>query len=262
MRENTPVIAALSLGLSLAAAPGHAAEQLTVMISGGFSMAYDAVVPAFERDTGIKVTTLSGASQGSGPNTIRSQLEHRADVDVVILSAEGLSELVASGRIVAGSQQGLASAPLAAAAARGRPKPDIGTMDGLKRALLGTRLLVLPGSTSGLFIRDEVFPRLGIAGKVATRVVSRGTEATATLASGEADLAIAPASELTGRPGIEIIGVLPSEAQLVQVFTAAIVSTSRHAAGARRLIAFLASNRTVAAIETSGMTPVGDRNRK
>ena len=59
-------------------------NNLAVIISGGFSLAYHKVLPDFERLTGIAVTTLSGASQGTGPKTIKHQLEAGADVDVVI----------------------------------------------------------------------------------------------------------------------------------------------------------------------------------
>src|ERR1700739_2452605 len=87
----------------LATSPGNTMEKLVVMISGGFSLAYHQVLPEFERNTNIAVTTLSGASQGTGPKTIRSQLEQGTEVDVVIMSGEGLDELKASGRITAGS---------------------------------------------------------------------------------------------------------------------------------------------------------------
>src|SRR5581483_2806318 len=141
--------------------------------------------PEFERNTGIAVTTLSGASQGTGPKTIKSQLEQGADVDVVILSKEGLSELMAAGRIAPGSEVELATVPLGLAVRQGAPKPDIGSVDALKRALLGSRL-VMGGSSSGIFVKEVVLPKLGIAGKVSLKMVARGTESTAALAAGEA----------------------------------------------------------------------------
>jgi molybdate transport system substrate-binding protein len=90
---------------------------------------------------------------------------------------------------------------------------------------------------------------------VSTKVMPRGTESTALLAAGEADLAIGPMSELHNQPGIEIVGPLPNEVQLVQVFTAAIVKTSSRSEQAKQLIHFLASDRTVAAIRRSLMEP-------
>jgi molybdate transport system substrate-binding protein len=233
-------------------------QNLTVIISGGFSLAYHEVLPAFERLTGIAVTTLSGASQGTGPKTIKHQLEAGVDVDVVIMSKEGLGELIALGRIVAGSDVELATVPIGAAVRQGLPKPDVSTVDAFKRAVLAARLVAIPASTSGIFLKDEVFPKLGIADKVTFRVMARGTESTALLAAGEADLALGPVSELVDQAGIEPAGVLPDEIQLIQMFTAAIVNTSRQQEQARQLIEFLVSDQAAAAIRTSGMEPVGN----
>jgi molybdate transport system substrate-binding protein len=262
MLKRVMAVLAANLAMSLALSPGNAMENLTVMISGGFSLAYHQILPEFERNTGIAVTTLSGASQGTGPKTIKSQLEQGTDVDVVILSGEGLDELQASGRIVAGSEVRLAGVPLGAAVRQGSSKPDISTVDALKRALLSARLVALPGSTSGIFMKDEVLPRLAIADKVSSKLFARGIDSTKALAAGEADLAIGPMSELVNQPGIELVGALPDDVQLVQIFTAAIVKTARNREQAKRLIEFLASDRNTTAIKNSGMTPVGNRRKQ
>ena len=232
-------------------------NKLNVVISGGFSLAYHKVLPEFERLTGIAVTTLSGASQGSGPKTIKYQLEAGADVDVVIMSREGLGELIAIGRIAAGSDAELATAALGAAVRQGDPKPDLGSVEAFKRAVVNARLVAIPASTSGIFLKDEVFPELGIADRVTFRVMARGTESTALLAAGEADLALGPVSELVDQAGIESAGVLPDDIQLIQMFVAAIVNTSRRSEQARRLIEFLTSDQAEAAIRNSGMEPTG-----
>jgi molybdate transport system substrate-binding protein len=234
-------------------------SSVTVIISGGFSLAYHKVLPEFEHSTGIAVTTLSGASQGTGPKTIKYQLEAGADVDVVIMSKEGLGELIAIGRIAAGSDAELATVPLGAAVRQGDPKPDLGSVEAFKQAVLNARLVALPASTSGIFVKDEVFPRLGIAGKVSSRMMARGTESTALLAAGEADLAIGPVSELVDQPGVEPVGALPDDVQMIQMFMVAIVNTSRRPAQAKRLIEFLVSDQVAAAIRASGMEPAGRR---
>jgi molybdate transport system substrate-binding protein len=260
MLKRAMAVLAVNLAMSFAASPGDAMEKLTVMISGGFSLAYRQVLPEFERSTGIAVTTLSGASQGTGPKTIKAQLAQGADVDVVILSKEGLNELIAASRIAAGSEAELASVPLGAAVRQGAPRPDISSVDALKQALLKARLVALPASTSGIFMKDEVFPRLAIADKVSSKLMARGTDSTAMLAAGEADLAIGPVSELVNQPGIELVGPLPDDVQLVQVFTAAMVGTAHNPEQAKRLIEFLSSDRTTAAIKSAGMEPLGNRH--
>ena len=259
--KRTMAILAIQLAAFLASSPGNAMEKLVVMISGGFSLAYKQVLPEFERSTGISVTTLSGASQGTGPKTIKSQLEAGTEVDVVILSGEGLDELKASGRIVEGSDAKLAGVPLGAAVRQGSARPDVGSVDALKKALAGARLVALPGSTSGIFMKDEVLPKLGIADKVRWKLYARGIEATNAVAAGEADLAIGPVSEQVNQPGIEQVGVLPDEVQLVQIFTAAIVKTAHNPEQAKRLIVFLASDQTTTAIKNSGMQPAGSTRK-
>jgi molybdate transport system substrate-binding protein len=262
MLKHALSVLAATLAMCLAVSEGNAMENLTVMISGGFSLAYRQVLPEFERNTGITVATLSGASQGTGPKTIKSQLEQGTEVDVVILSKEGLDELIAAGRIATGSAAELASVPLGAAVRQGSAKPDIGSVDALTRALLSARLVALPGSTSGIFLKDEIFPKLAIADKVRSKLFARGIESTGALAAGEVDLAIGPVSELVNQPGIELVGALPDDVQLVQVFKAAIVGTTHRSEQAKRLIEFLASDQTTTAIKNSGMQPLGNRHKQ
>lgn len=240
--------------------PNSAEAQVDVMISAGFSPAYREVLPEFERTTGVVVTTKSAASQGAGSNTIAAQLQRGDRADVVILAKEGLDELIAEGRIIRGTETTLARVPLGAAVRAGADKPDIRTGEAFKRVLLDARLIVV-ASSSGIHLTKEILPRLGIAGKVAIRVVERSAEATSMLAAGDADLAVLPVSAFSKVPGIEFVGKVPDEAQLVLVFMAAIVTGSNQHEAAKRLIEFLASERTVAAIRRSGMEPVAGRSR-
>src|SRR5262249_45520799 len=129
---------------------GPAMAQVKVIISGGFSTAYRQVLPEFEKSTGIKVTTGSGASQGKGPLTIASQLERGELFDVVIMSREGLEDLIHAGRILPGSDVDLATAAIGVAVRAGAPKPEVGTVEGLKRALMGAKTIAVPQSTSGI----------------------------------------------------------------------------------------------------------------
>src|SRR3984893_7021170 len=162
-----------------------ARAELDVMISGGFSLAYRELLPAFERITDIAVATASAASQGTGANTMKAQLERGSRPDVVILSREGLSELTAAGRIVAGSDVDLARVPLGAAVRVGKANPQIDTVDAFKQTLLNARSVALPGSTSGIFLMNEVLPGLRLADKVTLKIGARGADATAMVAAGD-----------------------------------------------------------------------------
>ena len=229
---------------------------VNVLISGGFTGAYEQLLPEFERTSGIKVTSRSGASQGVGPQTIAAQLARGVPADVVILSREGLGELMAANRIVAGTDVDLARVPLGVAVRAGTPKPDVSTVGAFKQLLLKAKTVVVPGSTSGIWLRTDLFPRLGIAEKINIKAKSRGTHATEMVADGGADLAVMPVSEILHATGVDFAGSLPPEIQFVQVFSAAVVTGSEEIEASKRLIEFFASARASETIRKSGMEPL------
>ena len=232
---------------------------MKVMISGGFSGPYEQLLPEFERTTSIKVTTGSGSSQGTGPQTIAAQLARGVPADVVILSREGLTELIAANRIAAGTDVDLARTPIGVAVRAGAPKPDVRTVEAFRQVVLKAKLVAAGSSTSGIFLRDEVFPRLGIADKVRFTLTPRGTGATAMVAAGDADIGLLPVSEIVPAPGVELAGVIAEEIQLNQTFSAAVVAGSKEPEAAKRLIAFLTSEGASATIRRGGMEPLGNR---
>ena len=244
---------------SLLMSPLVASAQVKVIISGGFSGPYEKLLPEFERTTGIKVETGSGASQGSGPQTIAAQLARGVPADVVIMSREGLTELIGAHRIVSGTDVDLARTPLGVAVRAGAAKPDVSTVEAFKQVVLKAKAVAVPSSTSGIFLIKEVFPRLGIADRVNVKATARGTGAAAMVASGEADIAVMPVSEIVHAPGVDYAGALADEIQLNQVFAAAVVAGSKELEAAKRLIAFLASERASAAIRNGGMEPLAKR---
>jgi molybdate transport system substrate-binding protein len=246
---------AIVVSATLLAWPIAATAQVKVLMSGGFSGAYEQLLPEFERTSGIKVTTGSGASQGSGPQTIGAQLAGGVAADVVILSPEGLEELVAAKRIAAGTEVDLARVGLGVAVRAGTPKPDVGTVEAFKQVVLAART-VSASSTSGIWLVKDLFPRLGIADKIDIKITPRGTGAAGMVADGDAGVAVLPISEILRAKGVDYAGSLAPDIQFLQVFSAAIVAGSGEVDNAKRLIAFFASPRAAEAIKKSGMEPL------
>jgi molybdate transport system substrate-binding protein len=246
---------AIAVSATLLTWPIAATAQVKVLMSGGFSGAYEQLLPEFERTSGIKVTTGSGASQGSGPQTIGAQLASGVAADVVILSREGLEELVAAKHIAAGSDVDLARVGLGVAVRMGAPKPEVGTVEAFKQAVLAART-VSASSTSGIWLVKDLFPRLGIADKIDIKITPRGAGAAGMVAEGGAGVAVLPISEILPAKGVDYAGSLAPEIQFLQVFSAAIVAGAKEADNAKRLVAFLASPRAAEAIKKSGMEPI------
>jgi len=214
------------------------------------------MLPEFTRTSGLKVATGSGASQGTGPQTIAAQLARGVPADVVILSREGLNELIATNRITAGTDVDLAQVPLGVAVRAGTTKPDVGTVETFRQTLLKATSVAMPASTSGIWLMKELFPRLGIVGKIDVKVGPRGSDAAAMVAAGTAAIAVMPVSEIVYAPGVECAGSIAPEIQFVQIFSAAVVAGTAAHEGSRQLIAFLASAHASEAIRNSGMEPL------
>ncbi len=249
MRLTRHVRSTLALVVLSLLAPATAGAQVHVLSSGGFRAALLSALPAFERTTGITVTTSSGSSQGTGANRISTQLERGATADVVIMSREGLDELVAAGRVAPDSLVDLARSPLGVGVRAGAPKPDIRTVAAFRRALVDATSVTLQ-STSAIYLTTTLLPKLGIADLVAKKSSDAGPPA---VASGAVALAILPISEIVHAPGLDYVGPLPDEIQFISVFAAAIVSGSSHQDASRRLLAFLASEAADAAVLAAGM---------
>src|ERR1700722_6200487 len=242
--------------IAFLALPGAVFAQLNVIISGGFAAPYQEILPQFEKATGITVTTARGQSQGNGPNAIAAQLRRGAPADVVIMSKEGLDQLIADGKIAAGTQVDLARTPLGVDVRAGAPKPDISTVDAFKRTLLSAKSITFPDSTTGIYMMTTLFPKLGIADQIAAKITHTGVAA---VAKGDGEIAIQPVSEILHAPGADFVGTIPMEIQYVSVFSAAVVAGSKESESAKRLVAFLATESARKAIEYSGMEPLSSQ---
>lgn len=240
------------VAIAIVAVPVASFAQVKVIISGGFSAAYQQLLPEFEKSSGITVTTTTGGSQGNGPNTIGAQLRRGVPVDVVIMNRAGLNDLIAERRIVAGTDRDLAQTYLGLAVRAGAAKPDIHTVDAFKQTLMRARSVALDSSTTGIYVTTKLYPQLGIADEMARKTTMSGATA---VANGQAEISVQPISELLPVKGIEIVGRIPDEVQYVAVFSTALVSGSKELDASRRLIAFLTSDSAKTAIRNSGMEP-------
>lgn len=176
--------------------------------------------------------------------------------DVVVLAADAIDKLLAGGHAVAGSRVDLVRSGVAVAVKAGAARPDIGSEEAVKRAVLAARAIGYSTGPSGTALVRQ-FERWGIADTLQGRLVQArpGVPVATLVASGEVDLGVQQLSELLGVPGIEILGPLPEAIQINTVFAAALCSTSAQRDAARALLDFLASPETAATKRRHGMEP-------
>jgi molybdate transport system substrate-binding protein len=230
------------------------------MTSGAFTAAFLDLIPRYERATRNKIV-VAATSIGTGESSILNRLRRGEPVDVVIVADGVLVGFIKDGLILAESYTPLARSAIGMAVRAGAAKPDISSVDALKRTLLQAKSIAYSASVSGDYISTELFQRLGIADQVAgkSRRIEGGERVGAVVARGEAEIGFQQISELVPVPGIDHVTPLPPEVQRVSVFSAGVAAGSRIPEAAHALIRFLASPEAAHAITKSGMEPIAPR---
>ncbi|WP_284430251.1 substrate-binding domain-containing protein [Acidovorax sp. SUPP950] len=253
---------ALGLGLALggAAPPAAQASEIRVVTSGGFSAAYDQLVPLYEQATGHTVVTARGASLGNAPDSIPSRMARGEQFDIVILADSGLDELTAQGKVQAGSRVDLARSMIGMSVRKGTPKPDISSPEALKQTLLQAQSVAYSASASGTYLVNELFPRLGVAEAMKTKATRIYSERVgAVVLRGDAELGFQQVSELLPFKELEFVGPLPDAVQQRVFFSAGVAEGAQNADAARHLIRFLASPAAAPIVRSTGMEPAATR---
>src|SRR5664280_1914419 len=115
-------------------AAGTAAAEIKVLTAGAFKPVVLALVPDFEKQTGHKVTVDNGTT-----GQLRKRIEGGEAFDLLVITPAVVDEMIASGKLAAGSQVKLASVGVGVVVKEGAPKPDISTVDQFKQALLAAK---------------------------------------------------------------------------------------------------------------------------
>ena len=208
--RNFTATAASALTCALLTVATARGAEIKVVTSGAFTAAYLEVVPEYERATHNKLVTEFGPSMGTTHNAIPIRLERGEAIDVVIMAAPALDDLIKQGKVRADSRVDLVQSNIGMAVKAGAPKPDISTVDALKRTLLAAKSIAYSDSASGVYLSTELFPKLGIADQIKDK--TRKIEADpvgGVVARGEVEIGFQQISELRPVKGIDIVGPLP-----------------------------------------------------
>jgi molybdate transport system substrate-binding protein len=232
------------------------AAEIKVMSSAGFAPAYLSLAPEFEATTRNTIVNAWGPSMGATPQAIPNRIARGEPVDVVIGVDDAIQGLVKQGKLVPPSRVVLALSRIGMAVRAGAPKPDISSLDALKRTLLEAKSIAYSDSASGVYLSTILFKRLGIADEIKDK--SRMIPADpvgGVVAKGDFEIGFQQISELIPVKGIDIVGPLPPDAQFITAYSAGIAVGAKEPDAGAALITFLASPAAAAAITKSGMEP-------
>ncbi len=237
---------ALTVACSLLALAGLGATDVTdikVVTSGAFTAAFLQLAPKYENETHNKLHTEFGPSMGVTHNAIPVRLERGEAIDVVIMAAPALDDLIKQGKVRSDSRVDLVQSKMAMAVKAGAPHPDISNLEAFKRTLLAAKSIAYSDSASGVYLSTVLFPKLGIADQIkAKSKMIPADPVGGVVASGEFEIGFQQVSELRPVKGIDIVGELPPGAQQITVFAAGIPTTSTQPEAARTLIQWLAAS--------------------
>ena len=247
------LIGALLVAMFFGAA---SAAEIKVLSSGALKLALAGLVAEFQKSSGLSAVIAYGPA-----GAIARRIEAGEVADVGIATRPQIDGLEKAGKIVPGSQVNIAGIALGVAVRRGAPKPDIGTVEAFKQALLSAKSIgyrdPATGSTSGIYTA-RLIARLGLAPalRAKTRLDNspgdRPEDVFRMVASGKVDLQIGQMTEIVLAPGVDLVGPLPAELQNVSVLAAGIVNTSRVPESARSFIDFLSGPAAERALRAKG----------
>ena len=176
--------------------------------------------------------------------------------DLVVLATDAIDQLVAAGRVVAGSRSDLVRSGVAIAVRAGAPRPAIDSEDALRRAVLSARAVGYSTGPSGVALA-KLLDRWGIADAMRERLVQApaGVPVGALLARGEVELGFQQLSELMHLEGIQLLGPMPRGCEIVTTFSAGVCAASTQPDAVRALLHFLSSPAAAQAKRRNGMEP-------
>ena len=134
---NIRALGALVLLVAVSAAPPAArAAEVQVLSAGAMRSIVTDLGAAFEKETGHTLK-FSFATVGQ----IKAKLADATPVDVVIMTDDAMREMSRQGAVAEGSWTAIGRTGIGLAVRDGAPKPDIGSPEALKQALLATKSL-------------------------------------------------------------------------------------------------------------------------
>jgi molybdate transport system substrate-binding protein len=245
--------AAAKIGCLILLAQGAAnAAEIKLISAAAFTQATNDLRAQFERTTGHKLLVKSVP----GP-LVKREIDGGETFDVAISQPAMIDDLIKEDKIVAGTRADIGRAGVGVGVRAGAAKPDVGSVDALKKALLEAKSVghTQEGATRAHFMR--VLDQLGIAEEMKPKLKPIPAGAGAEIvARGEADIIVLTMASIVNLPGVELAGPLPAQLQSYIGFTAGIGAAAKEPEAAKALVTFFTSEQVASLLKAKGMEPI------
>jgi molybdate transport system substrate-binding protein len=244
------IVAAAAAGAVLPHGVSEAAE-IRVLSTQATEQAYRELAPRFEKESGHKVTTIF-----TGTLDLQKRIAAGETYDLIIMAGPAIDDYTKAGKVVPGSRVDLAKSGVGVGVRAGAPKPDIGSTEALKKALLAAKSIGYSTGPSGVYLTG-LFQRLGVADAIKGKLkqTPTGVFVGGLVASGEAEIGFQQVSELAHFPGVDYVGPLPADIQETTVFASGIQVGAKQVDAANAWIKFLTAPAAAATFKSKGLEP-------
>ena len=210
------------------------AIELKILTSNSTRPVLDALIPAYEKSTGNKVSLIADSAKA-----MVERIKGGETGDIVVLGTGALKDLAATGFVTDASCRPFARAVVGVGVRSGSPHPDISSLEAFKKSLLAAKSIAhTTQGASGMYI-PVMLEKIGIAAEMKPKTVTRtGGYIGRVVVSGEAEVALQQIPELMAVPGLDVVGPLPAEVQKVFETSIGLVVQSSNAAAAEALVQF------------------------
>ncbi len=242
--------AAAAAGLLLFSSMAGAAE-IKVLSTQATEDTYRELVPQFEKASGHKVATVF-----TGTLNVQKRLADGESYDMIIMAGPAIDAQIKAGKALAGSRVDLAKSGVALGVPKGAPKPDIGSVEALKKTILAAKSIGYSTGPSGVYM-IALFEKLGVAEQIKGKLkqTPSGVFVGNLIANREVEIGFQQVSEIATFPGVDFVAPLPAEVQQTTVFSSAIIAGAKQTEAAKQWVKFLTTPQAAAAFKKRGMEP-------
>jgi molybdate transport system substrate-binding protein len=210
---------------------------LNIFCAGAAQAVVSQMAAKFQRESGNLIHAEYGAV-----GAMKARVTSGAPVDIVILTAALVDELIAEGEVVPGSRVDLGKVGTGVAVRAGTPRPDVRNVDVLRGNILAATRIVCPDpavATAGKVVL-RVLDQLGVAAEVTPRLqyFPNGYAAMGNLAQSDGllEMGITQVTEILANPGVTLVGPLPDAVQNMAVYAAGLAVRAGHPERSREFI--------------------------
>ena len=256
MKRSIIITALASFGLAFGThIRASYAADIQVLSSTVMLGAMEKLAPEFERETGNKLIIKIEIS----PTAMKQITTNQVYPDVAIITGPGIDDLITRSQVLANSKSEFAHTSVAVAVRTGTSKPDISSVEAVKRALLNAKSISYTdpatGAATGVHLA-KILSQLGIAEQMKSKtILGQGGPIGEIVAKGDAEIGFQQLPELLPVHGIDIVGLLPTELQNIVVIKAGVLSASKQPSAAEALVKFLSTSRAKELLKAAGIEP-------